>query len=45
MIEKVESVDHTLNDWRRFSGAGSSFIDPGSPRQSGWDRIVQRTSS
>jgi putative transposase len=36
MVEKVESVDHTLNDWRRFSGAGSLFIDPGSPWQNGW---------
>ena len=31
-----EFVAHALNDWCRFNGAGSLFIDPGSPWQNGW---------
>src|SRR5664280_2476184 len=29
-------VAHALVDWCRFNGAGSLFIDPGSPWQNGW---------
>ena len=31
-----EFVAHALVDWCRFNGAGSLFIDPGSPWQNGW---------
>jgi transposase InsO family protein len=31
-----EFVAHLLDDWCRFNGAGSLFIDPGSPWQNGW---------
>lgn len=31
-----EFVAHALNDWCRFNGTGSLFIDPGSPWQNGW---------
>jgi len=31
-----EFVAHALNDWCRFNGSGSLFIDPGSPWQNGW---------
>jgi putative transposase len=45
MDHRPEFVAHALNDWYRFNGAGSLFIDPGSPRQNGLDRIIQRPSS
>ena len=31
-----EFVAHAVNDWCRFNGAGSLFIDPGSPWQNAW---------
>ena len=31
-----EFVAHALNDWCRFNGSGSMFIDPGSPWQNAW---------
>jgi putative transposase len=31
-----EFVAYALKDWCRFNGAGSLFIDPGSPWQNGW---------
>jgi putative transposase len=31
-----EFVAHALNNWCRFNGTGSLFIDPGSPWQNGW---------
>jgi putative transposase len=31
-----EFVAHAINDWCRFNGSGSLFIDPGSPWQNGW---------
>jgi len=29
-------VAHAVSDWCRFNGAGSLFIDPGSPWQNAW---------
>jgi putative transposase len=31
-----EFVAHAVSDWCRFNGAGSLFIDPGSPWQNAW---------
>ena len=31
-----EFVAHAVNDWCRFNGTGSLFIDPGSPWQNAW---------
>ena len=31
-----EFVAHAVHDWCRFNGAGSLFIDPGSPWQNAW---------
>ena len=31
-----EFVAHAVNDWCRFNGTESVFIDPGSPWQNGW---------
>ena len=31
-----EFVAHAVNDWSRFNGTGSLFIDPGSPWQNAW---------
>lgn len=31
-----EFVAHAVNDWCRFNGTGSLFIDPGSPWQNTW---------
>ena len=31
-----EFVAYAINDWCRFNGTGSLFIDPGSPWQNGW---------
>ena len=31
-----EFVAHAVNDWCRFTGASSLFIDPGSPWQNAW---------
>ena len=31
-----ELTAHTLRDWCRFTGAGTSYIDPGSPWQNPW---------
>jgi transposase InsO family protein len=31
-----EFVAHAVNDWCRFNGTGSLFIDPGSPWQAAW---------
>ena len=31
-----EFVAQAVNDWCRFNGAGSLFIDPGSPWQNAW---------
>jgi putative transposase len=31
-----EFVAHAVNDWCRFTGAASLFIDPGSPWQNAW---------
>ena len=40
-----EFVAHAVNDWCRFNGAGSLFIDPGSPWQNAWIEIVQRPAT
>lgn len=32
----LQFVAHSINDWCRFNGSGSLFIDPGSPWQNGW---------
>ena len=40
-----EFVAHALNDWCRFNGTGSLFIDPGLTLAERLDRIVQRSSS
>lgn len=29
-------IAHAVNDWCRFNGTGTAFIDPGSPWQSAW---------
>ena len=31
-----ELTAHALRDWCRFTGAGTSYIDPGSPWQNPW---------
>ncbi|MBS4730541.1 IS3 family transposase [Mycobacterium sp. SM1] len=31
-----EFIAHAVNDWCRFNGTGSLFIDPGSPWQNAW---------
>ena len=31
-----EFIAHAISDWCRFNGAGSLFIDPGSPWQNAW---------
>jgi hypothetical protein len=38
-----EFVAHAVRDWCRFNGAGSLFIDPGSPWQNAW--IVMNCST
>jgi putative transposase len=32
----LEFIAHAVNDWRRFNGTGSLFIDPASPWQNAW---------
>ena len=39
-----EFVAHAVSDWCRFTGAGSLFIDPGSPWQKRLGRVVQRSA-
>jgi putative transposase len=40
-----EFVAQAVNDWCRFNGAGSLFIDPGSQWQKRLDRVVQRPAT
>jgi len=32
----LEFIAHAVNDWCRFNGTGTVFIDPGSPWQNAW---------
>ncbi len=40
-----EFVAHAVNDWCRFNGTGSLFIDLGSPWQNAWIWVVQRPAT
>src|SRR5829696_484994 len=34
--QRPELTAHALRDWCRFTGAGASYIEPGSPWQNPW---------
>ncbi len=36
-----EFIAHAVADWCRFNTVDTVFIDPGSPWQNAWDRVIQ----